>query len=182
MTTDGTGTEPRATSPATLARRLDHVGIVVRDVGAATRWWTERLGLELVHVADVLDGSIRLAYLDLGDTTLQLVQPLGPGPLTDWLDVHGEGLHHVCFLVDDVPATLDALEDQGRRFVYLGGRGADVCFIGETPCNVLVELTEPTDAAWVPGGTTPVTVVEPARPAGPGPTARRPDSVRIEAS
>jgi methylmalonyl-CoA/ethylmalonyl-CoA epimerase len=149
---------------APLARRVDHVGIVVRDVTEAARWWTERLGLDLVHVADVLDGTVRLAYLDLGDTTLQLVQPLEPGPLADWLTERGEGLHHICFLVDSVPSTLDALDDRGRRFVYLGGRGADVCFIGETPCSVLVELTEPTDPAWVAGGSTPVTVSGSPRP------------------
>jgi methylmalonyl-CoA/ethylmalonyl-CoA epimerase len=146
-----------------VVRRVDHVGIVVRDIEAASREWTEGLGLSLVHVADVLDRSVRLAYLDAGDTTIQLVQPLEPGALTEWLETHGEGLHHVCFLVDDVPAALDALADGGRRFVYLGGRGADVAFIGATPCNVLVELTEAADASWTPGGSVPVVVAEPPR-------------------
>ncbi|OGO59564.1 MAG: hypothetical protein A2V85_06470 [Chloroflexi bacterium RBG_16_72_14] len=111
----------------------------------------------------MLDGTIRLAYLDLGDTTIQLVQPLRNGAISEWLDLHGEGLHHICFLVDDVTRTLDALDDQGRRFTYLGGRGADVCFIDEAPCGVLVELTEASDPAWTPGGSTPVAVVEPER-------------------
>jgi catechol 2,3-dioxygenase-like lactoylglutathione lyase family enzyme len=137
--------------------------VVVHDVREAAGWWTERLALSLVHVADVLDGSVRLAYLDAGDTTVQLVQPLRAGPLMDWLDRHGEGLHHVCFLVDSIAGTLDSLGDAGRRFVYLGGRGADVCFIDETPCSVLVELTEPTDPAWVPGGAEPVLVKEQPR-------------------
>lgn len=150
---------------AGMARRLDHVGVVVRNVPSAASWWTERLGLSLTHVADVLDGSVRLAYLDVGDTTIQLVQPLRDGPLMDWLDLHGEGLHHLCFLVDAIPETLDSLGDAGRRFVYLGGRGADVCFIHETPCSVLVELTEATDSAWAPQGPIPVTVIEPSRAA-----------------
>jgi methylmalonyl-CoA/ethylmalonyl-CoA epimerase len=158
---------PRAAGGGARARRIDHVGIVVADVQAAARWWTDRLGLELVHVADVLDSSVRLAYLDIGDTTLQLVQPLRAGPVADWLAAHGEGLHHLCFLVDDIDVALDGLGDTGRRQVYLGGRGADVCFIGDTPCAVLVELTEATDPAWRPGGRRPVLVREPPR----GPTA-----------
>jgi methylmalonyl-CoA/ethylmalonyl-CoA epimerase len=142
------------------ARRIDHIGVVVGDVHEASQWWIGRLGMTLMHVADVLDGAIRLAYLDLGDTTIQLVQPLRGGALRDWLDLHGEGLHHVCFLVDDLTRTLDALDDRGQRATYLGGRGADVCFIDETPCGVLVELTEPTDPAWRPGGSEPVVVAE----------------------
>jgi methylmalonyl-CoA epimerase len=160
---DGLATTGPAPGRGARARRLDHVGVVCHDVQAAARWWTERLDLSLVHVADVLDGAVRLAYLDAGDTTIQLVQPLRSGPLMDWLDRKGEGLHHVCFLVDSISGTLDALDDAGRRFIYLGGRGADVCFIDETPCSVLVELTEPTDPAWVPGGAEPVLVTEPAR-------------------
>jgi catechol 2,3-dioxygenase-like lactoylglutathione lyase family enzyme len=123
---------------------------------ASSGWWTDRLGMTLVHVTDVLDGTIRLAYLDLGETTIQLVQPLRAGPLTEWLDANGEGLHHVCFLVDgDVRDALQRLDDQGARHVYLGGRGADVCFLDETPCGVLIELTEVTAATWSPGGVGP---------------------------
>jgi methylmalonyl-CoA epimerase len=145
------------------ARRIDHIGVVVGDVHEASQWWTERLGLTLMHVADVLDGAIRLAYLDLGDTTIQLVQPLQDGAIRNWLDLHGEGLHHVCFLVDDLTRSLDALDDRGQRSAYLGGRGANVCFIDEAPCGVLVELTEPSDPAWSPGGSEPVVVSEPQR-------------------
>jgi methylmalonyl-CoA epimerase len=144
-------------------RRIDHVGIVVRDAMTSSRWWTERLGMSLTHVADVLDGSIRLAYLDLGDTTVQLVQPLRGGPLTDWLDTNGEGLHHICFLVDgDVRDAVSLLDDQGERHVYQGGRGAEVTFLGETPCGVLIELTEVTAPSWSPDVTTSWTLEKPA--------------------
>jgi methylmalonyl-CoA/ethylmalonyl-CoA epimerase len=133
-----------------IGRRIDHVGVAVRDVATSIGWWTERLGLDAAHVEDVLDGSIRLAYLDGGGSTIQLLQPLRPGPLADWLEGHGEGLHHVCFLVDDIPAALDALHDEGERRIYPGGRGADVCFIRDTPCGVVVELTEASPPEWRP--------------------------------
>jgi methylmalonyl-CoA epimerase len=133
-----------------IGRRIDHVGVAVRDIGKAMTWWTEKLGLDATHVDDVLDGSIRLAYLDAGGSTIQLLQPLRPGPLADWLDAHGEGLHHLCFLVDDLPAALDAIQDEGERRIYPGGRGADVCFIHDAPCGVVLELTEATSPDWRP--------------------------------
>jgi methylmalonyl-CoA/ethylmalonyl-CoA epimerase len=125
-----------------LGRRIDHVGVAVRDIASSLAWWTDRLGLVTAHVEDVLDASIRLAYLDAADSTIQLLQPLRAGPLADWLDTHGEGLHHLCFLADDIPAALDAIRDKGDRRIYPGGRGADVCFIDATPCGVVLELTE----------------------------------------
>jgi methylmalonyl-CoA epimerase len=124
-------------------RRIDHIGVVVHDIDAAAHAWAPGLGFRLAHVADVLDGTVRLAYLDIGDTTLQLVQPLAPGALAEWLAAHGEGLHHICLEVDAIPAALDGLDDRGARFIYRGGRGSDVCFLGEPRCGVLVELTEP---------------------------------------
>lgn len=147
-----------------IARRIDHVGVVVRDISASTGWWTDRLGMRLAHTADVLEGSVRLAYLDLGDTTVQLVQPLEPGPLTDWLDANGEGLHHICFLVEgDLDHALDTLDDRGRRHVYLGGRGAEVCFLGKTACGVLIELTGPTSSSFVPSPDFATVVAQPRR-------------------
>jgi methylmalonyl-CoA epimerase len=144
-----------AAAAAARVRRIDHVGVVVRDIATASQEWAPRLGFTLARVADVLDGTVRLAYLDAGDTTLQLVQPLVRGALTDWLDEHGEGLHHICLEVDTIPAALDVLDDHGPRFIYMGGRDAAVCFIGEKPCNVLVELTEPGSRARTtdPSGT-----------------------------
>lgn len=126
-------------------RRIDHIGVVVRDAGAAAQAWVDRLGFRLMGTADVLDGSVRLVYLDAGDTTLQLVQPLLPGTLADHLDQRGEGLHHLCLLVDDVREAADALSGASRPYVYRGGRGADVCFVEPAPCGVLIELTEPGD-------------------------------------
>lgn len=167
MADHGTLPDVELTTPRPpLGRRVDHVGVIVRDVQAASGWWTAEMGLQLVHVADVLDGTVRLAYLDAGDTTIQLVQPLAAGPVADWLAAHGEGLHHICLLVDSIPSTLDSLGDRGRRFIYRGGRGADVCFIEATPCSVLVELTEATEVDWVAGGATPVRVEEPDRQLG----------------
>lgn len=125
-------------------RRIDHVGVVVRDVEASSREFVERLGMTVTAMSDLADGSARLLYLEAGDSTLQLVQPLQPGNLADFLAANGEGLHHVCFMVDVLEPALGGLSGEADRVdsIYMGGRGCRVVFLGARSAGVLVELTE----------------------------------------
>jgi methylmalonyl-CoA/ethylmalonyl-CoA epimerase len=126
-----------------LAKRIDHVGVAVRDIDKALAFYVDVLGLTVSVDVALADGSTRLAYLETGDTTLQLVQPLRPGPLTEFLDTHGEGLHHVCFAVDNVIGALRSMPDgEPEDGVYVGGRGCRVSFVKAQPSGVLIELTE----------------------------------------
>ncbi len=127
-----------------MARRIDHVGIAVHDAAATAAVFHERFGTEVESTSDLEDGSTRLVYLVVGDTTLQLVQPLRPGPLSEFLTSHGEGLHHVCLTVDSLDHALDVLpgEDGTIRGAYMGGRGCRVVFMRERVAGVLMELTE----------------------------------------
>jgi methylmalonyl-CoA/ethylmalonyl-CoA epimerase len=126
-----------------LAKRIDHVGLVVRNIDESITFYVDVLGLTVSADVSLGDGSARLAYLESGDTTLQLVQPLRQGPLTDFLDAHGEGLHHVCFAVGDVIEALRALPDvEPEDGVYVGGRGCRVSFVRSRPNGLLLELTE----------------------------------------
>jgi len=126
-----------------IARRIDHVGVAVRDIGDSLSFYVDVLGLTVSVDVKLADGSARLAYLEAGDTTLQLVQPLRPGPLADFLADHGEGLHHVCFAVKDIVDCLRSLPgDEPRDGIYVGGRRCRVSFIGARPNGMIVELTE----------------------------------------
>ena len=124
-----------------VAQRIDHVGIVVRDADAAAAYYCDAFGME--RSVDVLlsDGSARLIYLEVGDTTLQLVQPLQPGPTADFLAERGEGLHHLCFAVSDLHSALESLPGEAHVTVSEGGRGAPVSFIRARPNGVTIELT-----------------------------------------
>jgi methylmalonyl-CoA/ethylmalonyl-CoA epimerase len=107
-----------------LLRRLDHVAIVVRDTEDALRFYAGRLGLVVQSSEEIGSPHVRLTYLDAGNAYLQLVEPLDPdGPLGDWLREHGEGLHHICFGVDDVARTIAHLNDDGASVILGSGRG-----------------------------------------------------------
>jgi methylmalonyl-CoA/ethylmalonyl-CoA epimerase len=130
-------------SRSPLAKRIDHVGVVVRNIDQSLGFYVDVLGLSMSVDVVLVDGSTRLAYLECGETTLQLVQPLQPGPLAEFLHAHGEGLHHICFAVDDVVAALDVIaDDESAGNVYIGGKGCRVSFVTRRPNDVLIELTE----------------------------------------
>lgn len=123
-------------------RRIDHVGVVVRSIDDSLPFYVETLGLRLVADAPRPDGTVRLAYLEAGDTTVQLVQPLGDGPAAEFLLGHGEGLHHICFEVDDIRSTLDHIVGAEDTVIEDGGRGCRVAFISGQDGNVLVEFSQ----------------------------------------
>ena len=113
----------------TLLRRLDHVAVLVSDTEDALRFYRDRLGLRLESSEEIPAPHVRLTYLDAGNAYIQLVEPLDPGsPLAEALDRQGEGLHHICFGVDDVATTVAQLSD-GAPVILGEGRGRVSSFV-----------------------------------------------------
>lgn len=135
------------TSPPTLAhqvgfRRLDHIAIAVQDTPRALSYFGGALGLKVVHVDELDTPPVTLTYLDAGNIYIQLLSPRAPCALSHWLADHGEGLHHICFAVDDVRAAVGALSD-GQEPELGSGRGRISSFArNDTPFGVLIECTE----------------------------------------
>jgi len=127
-----------------VIRGIDHIAVVVADIEDATRQYETVLGLPLVHDERLEALNVRLAYVGAGEHLVQLVQPLGDGPLARFLATRGEGLHHYCLQVDDIDAALDELSDAANRpAVVTGGRGRRACFLPLELNGVPIELTEP---------------------------------------
>jgi methylmalonyl-CoA/ethylmalonyl-CoA epimerase len=124
-------------------RRLDHVAVLVRSTDDALAFYRDRLELA-VHSSEVLERpTVRLTYLDAGNAYVQLVEPLdSASPLGSWLREHGEGLHHICFGVDDVPAAVRELSDPGAEIVLGSGRGRVSAFVAAADGGVRIECTE----------------------------------------
>ena len=128
-----------------MLRRLDHVAIVVRDTDDALRYFRDRLGLHVARSEELSVPPVRLTYLDAGNAYIQLVQPLDPDhELARALEERGEGLHHICFGVDDVPGVARELAAEGAPPPTLGsGRGRVSAFVPGRPAHgVRVECTE----------------------------------------
>jgi len=132
------------------ARFLDHVGIVVRDADVEAARFRETLGLEVEHDETLPSIGVRLVYLatvertvpaSLFRSSVQLVQPIAPGPVADHLEDHGEGLHHVCFAVTDLSTTLESVGLE-QVDTFLGGKRKRACFLEQRVAGTLVELIE----------------------------------------
>jgi methylmalonyl-CoA/ethylmalonyl-CoA epimerase len=125
---------------------LDHIGIAVKSLDAAKIY--EDLGLTIDHVETVATQGVRTAFLSAGDTNLELLEPTGPdSTVAKFIEKRGEGIHHICFRVDDIEAQLSRLKSLGYRLInespVPGAHGCRVAFLHPAAGNgVLIELSE----------------------------------------
>lgn len=96
---------------------VDHISILVRNVDSAMEFYVDLLGLTVVKVENSELHGVRAAFLRAGDVMVELIEPLGPGPLQDLLDKRGPGFHHVCFEVPDLPRALADVGTGGVRVI-----------------------------------------------------------------
>jgi methylmalonyl-CoA/ethylmalonyl-CoA epimerase len=131
-------------------KRIDHVAIVVRDLDAALRVYRDVLGLPLQRVEEVPAEKVKVAFLPLpqGDGEVELVQPTADDTgIARFLEKRGEGMHHICFEVDDIQAAMADLAANGLQILEekprLGSQGQKYVFIHpKTAHGVLIELYE----------------------------------------
>ena len=130
--------------------KINHVAIAVQDIDAALKFWEQTFGLELDHVEDVPSQKSKVAFLPLGESEIELVQPTTTDSgLASFLEKRGEGMHHICIEVEDIDATLAELKSKGVRLINdvpeeLPGR--KMAFIHPKAANgVLVELYQLTE-------------------------------------
>ena len=134
--------------------KIHHVALIVRSIDDALPLWRDLLGLELETVMDIADDRVRIAFLTVGESKVELVEPTDDTTgVARFLAAKGEGFHHVCFEVANLAETLLRLEIDGLELIDSAPRrGAEgpVAFIHPRSCHgVLVELIEaPGGPAW----------------------------------
>ena len=110
-----------------MTRGVSHVGIAVRDVGAALDLYERVLGLETVRRVRSADMGVEVGFLGAGNTELELIEPTGEdSALARFLERRGPGLHHVCLETDDLEAELARLESLGADLIDRSPRVPDV--------------------------------------------------------
>lgn len=134
-----------------MIKKISHIAIVVPDLDDATEFWVEALGLPLEHVEHVPDQDVDVAFLPAGESDIELLQPLSDeSGVARYLQKRGPGMHHICFEVDDIVATLDRLREAGVPLIdeepTIGTGGKQIAFIHPRGTGgVLVELYELTE-------------------------------------
>ncbi len=130
--------------------RIDHIGIVVRDIRQALNVYEMALGLPLKEVVAIPDQQVRVAFLPLGESNIELVQPTSDDTgIAKYLEKRGEGIHHICIEVEDIEAALGRLQDHDVPLIdqqpRQGAHGR-VAFVHPKGAHgVLLELIEHAD-------------------------------------
>ena len=131
--------------------KLDHIGIAVRSIEAAAIY--QALGLTVDHVETVPSQRVKTAFLSVGDSNLELLEPTdADSTIAKFIEKRGEGIHHICLRVDDLDAHLARLKAQGFRLInesgVPGAHGCRVAFLHPSAgSGVLIELSESLDFA-----------------------------------
>ena len=136
-------------SPEPAVSAIHHVGIVVKNLSDAYRFWRDALGLPLVREAVLEDQGVRAALFAAGESQIELLEPttIGTG-IERFLAKRGEGLHHLCFHTSAVDGHLAALKRRGVPLLDAASRdglAGRIAFLSPRACDgVLVELATPT--------------------------------------
>jgi methylmalonyl-CoA epimerase len=133
-----------------MLKQIDHIAIVVQNLDAALRVYHEVLGLPLERVEDVPAEKVRVAFMPLpeGDGEVELVQPTAEDTgIARYLAKRGEGMHHICFEVDDIQAAIAEMAASGLQVLEekprLGSQGQKYVFVHPKSAHgVLIELYE----------------------------------------
>jgi methylmalonyl-CoA/ethylmalonyl-CoA epimerase len=129
--------------------RIDHVAIVVKDLEASVRLYTQTLGFREVYREVVYDQGIEAVGLEAGDSVIELLLPLDEGsPIAKYRGDAESKLHHTAYRVDDIGAKLAELASKGVRLIderpRKGAHGNLIAFLHpKSTGGVLIELCQP---------------------------------------
>jgi methylmalonyl-CoA/ethylmalonyl-CoA epimerase len=134
-------------------KRLDHIAIAVHSLEEALSFYQSSLGLHCIGIETVEEQGVRVAKLEIGDTHIELLEPLSAEtPVGKFLAQRGPGLHHICLGVSDINAELSTLKDKEVRLIdkepKIGAGGARIAFVHpKATGGVLMELSEPSETS-----------------------------------
>ncbi len=133
-----------------MIEKIHHVGVAVRSLGEALKFYSDTLGLPVQASATMEEQGVKAALLTIGGSEIELLEPLSPeSPIGRFLERKGEGLHHVCFQTPDVAAELEGLKSKGVELVDQQprrGLAGMICFLHpKASRGVLVELATPVE-------------------------------------
>ena len=131
-----------------MVRKIDHIGIAVRDLKEAIKFYEGMLGLKVTEIEEVADQKVRVAFLPSGDSEVELLESTTPdGPIARFIEKNGQGIQHIAFRVDNVEEKLADLKDKGVRLIdekpRRGAGGAMIAFLHpKSTFGALIEICE----------------------------------------
>ncbi len=131
-----------------IVKKIDHIGIAVRNADEAARFYAEALGLQVEHSEVVESQGVRTVFLPVGETTLELLEPTSAeSPVARHIEKRGEGIQHIAFAVEGLDELLSELGARGavvgEPVARKGAHGTRIAFLHPRATGgVLIELAE----------------------------------------
>jgi len=131
-----------------MINKIDHLGIAVKDMEAALKFYEGALGLTATKTEVVEEQKVKVAFIPVGDTKVELLESTSPdGPVAKYIEKNGEGVQHIAFKVDNIEEALEQLKGKGVRLIdekpRIGAGGAKIAFIHpKASFGTLIEICE----------------------------------------
>lgn len=128
--------------------KVDHIGIAVKDLEQAKKFYTEVLGMTALGEEVVEQQKVKVCFIPCGDSEVELLESTSPdGPIAKYIDKNGEGIQHVALRVDNLESALADLKEKGVRLIdekpRYGAGGASIAFVHpKATGGILLELSE----------------------------------------
>ncbi len=129
-----------------MVNKIDHLGIAVHSIAQARIFYENVLGLSCERMEEVESQKVRTAFFTVGETHIELLEPTGPdSPIARFLKKHGEGIHHIGYLSDNIEQELDKARDNGCQLIneepVTGAGGKRIAFLHpKSTHGVLTEI------------------------------------------
>ncbi len=127
---------------------IEHIGIAVKNMGEAIKYYENMLGLKCYAIEDVEDQKVKTAFFMVGQTKIELLESTSPdGPIGKFIEKKGEGIHHIAFAVKELQNSLDEVKSKNviliDEKVRKGAEGLNIAFLHpKSTFGVLTELCE----------------------------------------
>lgn len=131
-----------------MVEKIDHIGIAVKSIERTSELLSKILGLKVVGKEIIEEQKVKVAFLPLGDSELELLESTSlDGPIARFIEKKGEGIQHIAFKVNNIEEVLEKLKKEGVRLIdekpRYGAGGAKIAFLHPKSTNgILVELCE----------------------------------------
>jgi methylmalonyl-CoA/ethylmalonyl-CoA epimerase len=127
---------------------IEHIGIAVKDITEAIKYYENVLGLKCYSIEEVKDQKVKTAFFKIGETKIELLEATDDeSSIAKFIEKKGEGIHHIAFAVDKLQESLNEVENKGVQLIdkkpRKGAEGLNIAFLHpKSTCGVLTEFCE----------------------------------------
>jgi len=131
-----------------MIEKVDHIGIAVREIDDALKFYCDALGLKCSRVEEVEGQKVKIAFVPAGEVNLELVQATDPeSAIAKFIEKKGEGIQHIALKVKNIQEAMQSLKENGVELIDAiprkGAHGSKIAFLHpKSTHGVLIELCE----------------------------------------